>query len=1349
MTVYNHLLFSEIFFQQIRQETTDLDNLRATLSTIRATWQYYLPPPPGWDGPIWVPSSPFPPDDVAQLRTNVVEQIFAYLELTYGPCEGDSSTALTSDRTFFLYADWSQQDRTGLCLVLPYSADIEGRDPQTNIVPKGRNYAQQLIRLLDQYDLDWGVLTNGRHWRLFHRAELSPTEAYLHVDLERILITDDVQNYIVFHRFFSRPAFARQARSERSESDGRQRLDLYKGQSDKATKVIEDHLSAHVEEIARQLCQGLVESCRMAGEDVTAPETRTAIYKNALFLIYRLLFVLYAEARDLLPLDVSAYRAVCLRDLLAEVRENHKHGLNYDDDYAIWERLQALFALIDQGDPTAGVPAYNGGLFDPGRRPFLTRHRVRNDYLQAALIRLVAIPSRGQTYDQDREPQPIDYRDLSVRHLGSLYEGLLEYNLFVVEDEPRVVRVGQKKTQYLPYSQAGKVRASETVLPVGAVYFSETAGERKATGSYYTPEDVVDYIVRHTVGEKLAELKAGFYEEQAIERQLADLADTPADVPAHRQIQAVLDDQFLRFVRQKVLDLKILDPAMGSGHFLVNATHTVADFVVELLNETPWENAAIDTDVATWKRRVAERCIFGVDLNELAVELAKLCLWMTTAAKGKPLTFLDHHLRWGNSLVGAWLKDVGVYPLAKKESEGAFTLPLERFQVDLDEVLAAYETLYAKSSDDVDEVREKARIFDEEIYPALQPYRELLDLHTGVYFFNDLGEETYAEMGDAVSDLVAWARLKAEELGDLLAQHAGRRWFHWELEFPEVFAAERGGFDAVVGNPPYVRQEGLGQDKAFFQASHAAYHGMADLYVYFFDRGLSLTRPAGRLGLITSNKFMRASYGGPLRKRLSDNVYPEQIVDFAQLPLFPGLTVRTAIYVLENAPANGRATRFAPVRSLDYARLDDEVAAVQKELAFGTLTEASWSLASTDEDAVLRKMETVGLLLGEYVKGQIFSGVKTGCNEAFIVDAMTRAQLIAEDPHNAEIIKPAVVGQDIGRYEIDFANRYLIWTYVGIDIERYPAIERYLSQFRERLEKRSDKGDNWYELRPCSYYEEFAKPKIMYPDIARTSRFAYDETGLFCNNTAYIIPVADLYLLAVLNSSLALFYLKSRSAALEDAQRRAYLRFIDQYVRPFPVCRTPFTTPEVERTRLVEIGTTDATEWIEGTENDSVGSVVFSAFSDSAVGRWLEARLAVQPEQADAVHDLLAHLAREMMELHKRKQAETKRFLAWIESELLTEGVGVNDLNGKTFVQSYHDQPPEKLVEVLGKNWRRLRTSPEVAAAQLRPAYEESLAVLGPLLRRIARTDRLIDFIVYRLYGLTEEEVVVVEGTRQ
>lgn len=1144
MTVHNHLLFSEFFFEQIRRETTDLDRLRATLDTIRGTWQYYLFPPSEWHGPGWMPSNPISPDDVAQLRANVVEQIFAYLGLTYGPREADGSAALTtSERAFFLYADWKRKDCTGLCLVLPYSAHIEGRDLETDVIPKGRNYAQQLIRLLRQHDLDWGVLANGRHWRLFHRNELFPTETYLHVDLEHIIAADDIESYLIFQRFFSRPAFVRH--------DGRQRLDLYKQQSDEATEVIEDHLSAQVEEIARQLCQGMVESCRAAGEDVTDPAARTTIYKNALFVIYRLLFVLYAEARNLLPLDVPTYRAVGLRDLLAEVRDNHKRGMRYQDDYAIWSRLQALFALIDQGDPEAGVPAYNGGLFDPGRRPFLTEHRIRNDYLQTALIRLSTMLAKGKTYDQDREPQPIDYRDLSVRHLGTLYEGLLEYKLFVVEGEPRVVRGGRKKTRYIPYSQAGKVRANETVLQVGDVYFSETEGERKATGSYYTPEDVVDYIVRHTVGEKLTELKAEFYDTpgQGIERQLADLADTPAEIPAHHQIQRALDDQFMRFVRQKVLDFKILDPAMGSGHFLVNATHAVANFIVELLNETPWENGEIDTDVATWKRQVAERCIFGVDLNELAVELAKLCLWMTTAAKGKPLTFLDHHLRWGNSLVGAWLEDVGVYPLAKKESEQAFTLPMERFGVKLDRVLAGYQELYAKSSDDVEEVREKARIFDEEIYPALQPYRELLNLHTGVYFDSGLDEATYAQLGAAVDDPAAWARLKAEQLNALLAQSAGQCWFHWELEFPEVFADAHRGFEVVLGNPPYVRQERLSEQKSFLEVAFSqVYHGTADLYVYFLSQGVKNLTTDGLLGFITANKWLRADYAAPLRTYLCDEAAPVQLLDFGHSNVFPSTDTFPCIVI-----ATSRVERDSDKERLLFADVSDRTRGdtpfqihMQQhgfEVPFPNLKSTGWMLEPAGVSEILEKLQTQFPTLGERTGVDALFGIKTGLSAAFYVDTSTRNQLIQEDLHCKPLLCKLLRGRTVKRWRPAWNDDWLIalssssnrnWPWSDCEDQReaesifrqtYPSLHKHMKQFESQLRRRYDQGRFWWELRSCSYYDALEQPKIVVQQILYHSVFALDIESHLANAKVYSVTTDDLYLLGILNSRVMWWYL--------------------------------------------------------------------------------------------------------------------------------------------------------------------------------------------------------------------------------
>lgn len=1034
MGVHNHLLFSEIFFQQVRSETTDLDNLRATLSTIRDTWQYYLPPPAEWDDPAWIPVSPFPPDDVAQLRAKAVERIFAYLELTYGPCEADECACL-------LYADWSREDQTGLCLVLPYSANIEGRDPETGIIPKGRNYAQQLIRLLREHELDWGVLTNGRHWRLFHRTELSPTETYLHVDLERIIAADDIENYIVFHRFFSRSAFARQ--------DSRQRLDLYKQQADEATKVIEDHLSTQVEEIVRQLCQGLVQSCREAGEDLTTSETRAAIYKNALFLVYRLLFVLYAEARDLLPLDAPTYRAVCLQNLLAEVRDNHKHGMRYDDDYAMWDRLQALFALIDQGDPAAGVSAYNGGLFDPGRRLFLTEHSIRNDYLQAALISLSTLPAKGKTYDQDRDPRPIDYRDLSVRHLGSLYEGLLEYNLFVVEDEPHVVRISKKRTKYVPYSQAGKVRASETLLQVGDVYFSETAGERKATGSYYTPEDVVDYIVRNTVGTKLGELKDDFHEAQQIDRQLADLADTPTDIPVHGQIQQSLDDQSLRFVQAEVLDLKILDPAMGSGHFLVNATHAVANFIVELLNETPWQNHEIDTDVATWRREVAERCIFGVDLNELAVELAKLCLWMTTTAKGKPLTFLDHHLRWGNSLVGAWLDDVGVYPLAKKESQHAFTLPMDRFQVHLDQVVARYQELYAKSSDDVDEVREKARIFDEEIYPRLQPYRELLDLHIGVYFGNGLDEEAYAQLGAVVSDPVAWTRVKRAGLRGLVAQHAGRRWFHWELQFPEVFAGARRGFDLVVGNPPYVD---VSIDD--YIARHYECASARNLYAYMLERSGNVLAERSFLGMIVPMSLACSNRMQGLREWFKSMASHIRVAHFGIRPakIFPDVDQRVTIVAAQTKDDQGQMCRIESTR-FNRWRAGEETHLLQN-LTFTDITHSpdhlGWAkLGDETGRKIAQKLFSTPGKIRDYL-GQgctlYYHGVGRYWLKAYdFVPAYLNAQ--GELLRSSTLAELSVQSQQMGKVIVGIINSSLFYWYWGLYGDDFHLMRQEINEF--------------------------------------------------------------------------------------------------------------------------------------------------------------------------------------------------------------------------------------------------------------------------------------------------------------
>ncbi|TEU18425.1 MAG: hypothetical protein E3J21_06070 [Anaerolineales bacterium] len=788
MTVYNHLLFSEIFF---RQETRDLVGVQASLRTIAETWRYYQGQIAG--------------DDLVEWRDKVIRPILGYLGFFVPPAAGGGSV-------LHLYADWSQSDRLGVCLALPRSADLGGFEGdgrfRTGSTVKGRNWAQRTVQLLRDEDVAWGMVTNGAQWRLFHREEASPIETFLHVDLETLIAHNDLETYTIFQRFFGRGAFD-------WADDGRlQVLDRYKAQSDEGTRLIEEHLKDEVEEIVKSLCRGLIEDFERDGDDVTQRDVRRDIYHSAIFMLYRLLFVLYAEARGFLPLDSPRYAPLSFDRLLTEVEAHHRGEGRYPDDYYLWRRLRDLFALIDQGDEEGRIIAYNGGLFDPEKQPTLAKRGARNPFVERALVALAFLPAGDGSLSLDR----IDYRDLAVRHLGSLYESLLEYNLFVVHDEPVVMRTVQKQTVFVPLSQAGKVKAHETVLPIGEVYLSETEGERKSSGSYYTVEPIVDYCVRKAVGDKVDGLWAPVAEE--LERDLAAL-QVAADEGEAVRLRKHIDDKLLAFVEEKLLGLRILDPAMGSGHFLVNAVNYLANRIVDLLNTTDWVNESIETDIIHWKRLVAERCIYGVDKNPLAVEMAKLSLWITTAALDRPLEFFDHHLRPGDSLIGTRLPDLGVHPRAmhRNVQDAGRSKTFDQFQLrtTMERVLDDFAEFYRLDRDRTDDIKRKEHLYGR-IREALSSYLELADLHTSVWFDGKIDEETYATLGRAVGDRATWVEAK-EQLGlkTVLEQHRDKHFFHWELEFPEVFwpslstsarsavggSRERAGFDVVLANPPW------------------------------------------------------------------------------------------------------------------------------------------------------------------------------------------------------------------------------------------------------------------------------------------------------------------------------------------------------------------------------------------------------------------------------------------------------------------------------------------------------------------------------------------------------------------
>jgi hypothetical protein len=391
--------------------------------------------------------------------------------------------------------------------------------------------------------------------------------------------------------------------------------------------------------------------------------------------------------------------------------------------------------------------------------------------------------------------------------------------------------------------------------------------------------------------------------------------------------------------------------------------------------------------------------------------------------------------------------------------------------------------------------------------------------------------------------------------------------FDWQTEFREIM--QSGGFDAVIGNPPYVRQEELTDSKTYFQATYKTFQGTADLYVLFIEKGLTLLRDGGSFGMIVSNKWLRAGYGQSIRRFLAQEASVNEIIDLAGLPVFQDATVRTLILVC--SPISGKSTGIryaAPLPLVEFKRVtalgtfSSSVSSRCVDIPRTQLNPKSWSLATRATVKLIQKMQAQGQRLAEYVGRKPYFGVKTGLNAAFIIDADTRAKLITEDTSSAEIIKPVVGGQDIRRYGLDFKDKYLLFTRRGIDISRFPAVRNYLLTFREDLTPKRLRSDRkgrkpgsyaWYEIQDTvDYFQDFERPKIIFPDIATSCRFAFDKAGIYGTNTTYIIPGEDMLLLAILNSRVAQFYFSQVCAGLEGSSG-VYFRFFGSYLEGFPV----------------------------------------------------------------------------------------------------------------------------------------------------------------------------------------------------
>ena len=391
---------------------------------------------------------------------------------------------------------------------------------------------------------------------------------------------------------------------------------------------------------------------------------------------------------------------------------------------------------------------------------------------------------------------------------------------------------------------------------------------------------------------------------------------------------------------------------------------------------------------------------------------------------------------------------------------------------------------------------------------------------------------------------------------------------------PNGCSASPQGFDVVIGNPPYVRQEAIKDDKPRYKPHYDCYNGTADLYVYFYERSIQLLNPYGALSFITSNKWFRAKYGADLRRYMATHTELRQIIDFGDEAVFDALAYPTIVIATKRPESDRLSVARNDVLALNWdstnsahevAHFPEVFAAEHFAVPQAELKVGGWQLEPPTQRRLLERLRKAGQPLGDYCQGHFYYGIKTGLNEAFVISREQRDALIAQDPQSADIIKPFLRGRDVKRWRVEAQDLWLIFTRRGVGIDSYPAVKAHLQAFRNLLEPKPAEWNDkvqvawpgrkagsyeWFHIQDnIAYWQEFEQPKIVFPDIALSPQFAWDTSNHYLANTAYIIPRVEKWLLAVLNSSVSAWFYSQISPQIMNG----YYRFIAQYVEQIPI----------------------------------------------------------------------------------------------------------------------------------------------------------------------------------------------------
>ncbi|EDG1893737.1 class I SAM-dependent DNA methyltransferase [Campylobacter coli] len=723
-------------------------------------------------------------------------------------------------------------------------------------------------------------------------------------------------------------------------------------------------------------------------------------------------------------------------------------------------------------------------------------------------------------------------------------------------------------------------------------------------GSFYTPSFITSYMCK-----------------ESITKVVLDKFNAQFDLDAKdiSELRKSLRKEDKKAQKELLNSIKICDPAVGSGHFLVSALNVMLsiydelnlfdeEFYLEVQNDeilitnrkgefVEYKRPHSDKDKAHLiqkelfytKKDIIENNLFGVDINPNSCEITKLRLWIELLKHSfyqsfddenyhdlKTLPNIDINIKCGNSLVSYFEtgKSLSHYPNIKERINKYKRIVKdykEGFYTDKSHINQEIKNLKIsfKNFCFADKFKKEMKGFNDKCEKYSKKYGNFLAVDDENLKFFVSANLTLFDF-DEKEAAKEFANLKKEydNIFNLESNHP----FEWRFEFPEILDDDGNfkGFDLIIGNPPYIRQEELKELKSHLAKNYKVYKGTSDIYTYFYELGFNVLKDRGGvLSYITSNKYTRAGYGEALREFLLKNVKFLEYTDLNGIKVFDSATVDTSILCFEKSKSKDNKFKYLALSNeiLKTCAYDIGLYKDFAEFSQNSLSKESFTFSDENTSALKAKIERIGTPLKEWHGLNIYRGILTGYNEAFIITTEKRNEILAnckdeaEKERTAKLIRKMLRGRDIKRYSYEWAGLWVINTHNGyknqngekveaINIENYPSLKKHFDEFYPQLEKRADKGLTPYNLRNCAYIEEFEKEKIVWAEMTKEACFVYDNSNFFTNQTCYFFTHCDYkYLLAILNSRLIVYYMQYISSHLGQGA----FRWIRQYIEKLPI----------------------------------------------------------------------------------------------------------------------------------------------------------------------------------------------------